>query len=183
MVRVKGTKSYFNIHQSLLVDQAPDLEIIRDDKGVLNAGIRESKSTIEVFANWLYTQKIPYYPYGRLKDNIKDIAAAYELGRDVRSVDFMDEMLDELIRQVTSGSPSYDEVFNVCALVHSESQAWNFLVDFIVRCCPNGRGSDYPCAYELVLNATMRSCSGSLPRGSAARDAMNCRQNVSKMMA
>ena len=141
-IACKGTNKTIQIHKTLLVEYVPDLEIRRNDTNkTWSAHSGARYEALETFVRWLYTGKI-----SGLQDGISEdwhFFDAHALGRKVGCVDFMDAILDAIIREVNFDRAylTTDEVLNAfSAEFPPDSAGRKFSVDFVFHI--SGLGSD-----------------------------------------
>jgi hypothetical protein len=144
----------FNVHESLLRNSAPDLDIQQRFDEFLSAEVGSMDDAVEIFVNWIYTRETPG-DFASVMDEVNLFIPAHALGREVGCVVFMDVMLDELINRMTSDSGHFqiDEIIKASGDFEEHSGGWNFLIDLFVQRSPLDCGDQLTSIYKALSNA------------------------------
>ena len=150
-VRCAGSDAIFHVHESLLRNNAPDLNILQGSHGFLSAEVDSTHDAIELFVTWIYTQEMPG-DFGAVIQEIKLFIPAYAFGAEVGCMVFADMMLDELMNRMTSDSGHFpiDEIIEASAYLEKGSGGWNFLMDFLVQKTPLNCGKQLTSICEAL---------------------------------
>ena len=120
------------IHESLLTENAPELDIRRPQ---YSASVDASLKALSAFALWLYTGVTPKPKEDGSYYKITHLLDAYVLGKNLGCVDFMDASLDVAIKELCNVADSlciYEPLNGFSATFPVDSAGRKFAVDFLV---------------------------------------------------
>ena len=157
MVRLVACPSgkHFNVHRSLLSEQAPNLVIHNCVNGDLQSYPTTAPDVLEIFAKWVYTGGIPVIAPGDIGNVIKLFIAAHHLGRELGCIGFMDTMLSKLIERLTANNGPFplDDMINAFASEFARgSGGWNFAIHFLYSMNMLNCGNELASAYLALEN-------------------------------
>ena len=138
IVRVScvDSEETIKIHESLLTEIAPLLDIRRPHAGTYSASADASFQALSSFALWLYTGVTPKPKKDGGCYDIAHLLDAYVLGKNLGCVDFMDASLDVAIKELCNVANSlwiYEPLNAFSATFPADSAGRKFAVDFLVH--------------------------------------------------
>ena len=126
----------FNIHQPLLNDNAPSLQLTHREDGPTTAKVDASFEVFERFANWLYNDVDIDVEEGGLDHYELDLLLkTHALGRMMGCNDFMDETLDVIMDWLPSSTNICHEfvIKAFARLFPPNSGGWNLAIDILLH--------------------------------------------------
>jgi hypothetical protein len=151
------TRTPFNVHDVLLEKNTRFLELGRNEDGTTSANIDASSEAVHYFAQWLYHDITLDDMLGSKdeldREQLTIMLEAHVVGSKVGCFDFMDVVLDEMMKGLCA-APNLCAEFIIVSFANAfrpNSGGWNMAIDLLLN-IPRPKCDLENCVYDYVFD-------------------------------